>query len=97
MARVWRPAGDVAPASLDSDLVVGDQRTRQGAHRFVDETTRLMEAVRLDVAVAHLMELTSLLRKAIDSGPGAGDPAVREGVEALARMLSCFVPFTSEE
>lgn len=75
----------------------GDQRTRQGVHRLVDETTRLMEATRLNVAVARLMELTSLLRKAIDSGPGAGDPAVREGAEALARMLSCFAPFTAEE
>jgi leucyl-tRNA synthetase len=97
LARVWRLTGDLDPASRGADLTTGDLQTRQGVHRLVDETTRLMEATRLNVAVARLMELTSLLRKAIDSGPGPADPAVREGAEALARMLSCFAPFTAEE
>jgi leucyl-tRNA synthetase len=43
------------------------------------------------------MELVNAVRKAIDSGPGAADPAVREGAEALAVMLSLFAPYTSEE
>ncbi|WP_218008984.1 class I tRNA ligase family protein [Nocardia jiangxiensis] len=29
--------------------------------------------------------------------PGPADPVVREGVEALVRMSSCFAPFTAEE
>ncbi len=36
-------------------------------------------------------------RRAIDSGPGAGDPAVREAAETLAVMLSLFAPYTAEE
>ena len=36
-------------------------------------------------------------RKAIDSGPGSADPAVREAVEAIAIMLSLVAPFTAEE
>ena len=51
----------------------------------------------LNVAVARLMELVSATRKAIDSGPGAADPAVREAAEALAVMLSLFAPYTAEE
>jgi len=47
--------------------------------------------------VARLMELVSATRKAIDSGPGAADPAVREAAEALAVMLSLFAPYTAEE
>jgi leucyl-tRNA synthetase len=43
------------------------------------------------------MELVSATRKAIDSGPGAADPAVREAAEALAIMLSLFAPYTAEE
>ena len=43
------------------------------------------------------MELVSATRKAIDSGPGAADPAVREAAEALAVMLSLFAPYTAEE
>jgi leucyl-tRNA synthetase len=96
LARVWRLSGDVAPPT-GAPVSDGDLQVRQRVHRLVDETTRLLEGKRLNVAVARLMELTSLLRKAIDSGPGAADPAVREGAEALARMLSCFAPFTAEE
>jgi leucyl-tRNA synthetase len=36
-------------------------------------------------------------RKAIDTGPGGADPAVREAVEALAVMLSLVAPYTAEE
>jgi leucyl-tRNA synthetase len=43
------------------------------------------------------MELVSAARRAIDSGPGAGDPAVREAAESLAIMLSLFAPYTAEE
>ena len=43
------------------------------------------------------MELVSATRRAIDSGPGAGDPAVREAAEALAVMISLFAPYTAEE
>jgi leucyl-tRNA synthetase len=43
------------------------------------------------------MELVTATRRAIDSGPGAGDPAVREAAEALAIMISLFAPYTAEE
>jgi leucyl-tRNA synthetase len=97
LARVWRLSGDLDPTSRGVDATTGDRATRQGVHRLIDETTRLMETTRLNVAIARLMELTSLLRKAVGSGPGPTNPAVREGTEALVRMLSCFAPFTAEE
>jgi leucyl-tRNA synthetase len=43
------------------------------------------------------MELVSATRKAIDSGPGAANPAVREAAETLAVLLSLFAPYTAEE
>ncbi|MFD7646074.1 leucine--tRNA ligase [Streptomyces albidoflavus] len=96
LARVWRLCGDVTapPTGTAGD---GDLPLRRQTHRLVAEATRLMEHKRFNVAVARLMELTSTLRKAVDNGPGPADPAVREGAEALARMLSCFAPFTAEE
>ncbi|MGH3898523.1 MAG: leucine--tRNA ligase [Pseudonocardiaceae bacterium] len=97
LARVWRLAGDLDQASVGRAPETGDLGVRRSAHRLVSETTGLMERKRLNVAIARLMELTSLLRKAIDTGPGRSDPAVREGAEALVRMLSCFAPFTAEE
>ena len=36
-------------------------------------------------------------RKEIDSGCGAGDPAVREAAQAIAISLSLMAPFTAEE
>jgi leucyl-tRNA synthetase len=36
-------------------------------------------------------------RKAIDSGPGGADPAVREAAEVVAMLLSLVAPYTAEE
>jgi leucyl-tRNA synthetase len=95
LGRVWRVAADVAaavPAGGEPDL-----NLRKVTHRTIDEVTRLVEGARLNVAVARLMELTSAARKAIDSGPGAGDPAVREAAEVLTVLVSLFAPYTAEE
>jgi len=53
--------------------------------------------MRFNVAVARCMELVNAARKAVDGGPGGGDPAVREAVEAVAVMLSLFAPYTAED
>jgi leucyl-tRNA synthetase len=95
LGRVWRVAADVADAAAGPGP--GDQELRKITHRTVDEVTRLVEAARLNVAVARLMELTSAARRAIDAGPGPGDPAVREAAETLAVLLSVFAPYTAEE
>ena len=47
--------------------------------------------------VARVMELVNATRKAIDSGCGPADPAVREAVEAVTVMLSLVAPYTAEE
>ena len=95
LGRVWRVAADVAAASPSGGD--GDAELRKVTHRTIDEVTRLVDAARLNVAVARLMELTSAARKAIDSGPGADDPAVREAAATLAVLVSLFAPYTAEE
>ena len=95
LGRVWRLAADAGAAEPGPGA--GDGELRKVTHRTVDEVTRLVEAARLNVAVARLMELASATRRAIDSGPGAGDPAVREAAETLAILLSIFAPYTAEE
>jgi leucyl-tRNA synthetase len=98
LGRVARVAAEVATASaVADDPAAGDPQLRTVTHRTIDEVTRLVESSRLNVAVARLMELVSAARRTIDSGPGAGDPAVREAAEALAVMLSLFAPYTAEE
>ncbi len=95
LGRVWRVAADAGAAAATPGG--GDLELRRVTHRTIDEVTRLVEAARLNVAVARLMELASAARRAIDSGPGAGDPAVREAAETLAVLLSIFAPYTAEE
>ncbi|MGH3301151.1 MAG: leucine--tRNA ligase [Streptosporangiaceae bacterium] len=98
LGRVARVAADVAAArAVAGDPAAGDPDLRRVTHRTIDEVTRLVETTRLNVAVARLMELVSTARRTIDSGPGAGDAAVREAAEALAVMLSLFAPYTAEE
>src|SRR6201995_5519950 len=98
LGRVHRIAADVAAAGpADREFGEGDRDLRRVTHRVIDEVTRQVEDYHLNVAVARLMELVSATRKAIDSGPGAADPAVREAAEALAVMLSLFAPYTAEE
>ena len=100
LGRVWRIAADVAAAGTAPAPRRRRRATaslRRVTHRVIDEVTRQVENYHLNVAVARLMELVSATRKAIDSGPGAADPAVREAAEALAVMLSLFAPYTAEE
>ena len=95
LGRAWRVAADAGAAAPGPGP--GDAELRKITHRTIDEVTRLVEASRLNVAVARLMELTSAARRAIDSGPGPGDASVREAAGALAVMLSLFAPYTAEE
>ena len=71
---------------------------RKQTHRALSEAADRVESFRFNVAVAKTMELVNATRKAIDSGPGAADPAVREAVEAVAIMLSVVgAPYTAED
>ena len=96
LARAWRLAGDVTSAP-GTDPSSGDLALRRMTHRTVHETAQLVEGFRFNVAVARLMELVNATRKAVDGGPGGGDPAVREAVEAIAVILSLVAPYAAED
>ncbi len=97
LGRVIRIASDVGAVSGTGPVEAGDGELRRVTHKTIDEVTRLIESTRLNVAVARLMELATATRRAIDSGPGADDPAVREAAQTLAVLLSVFAPYTAEE
>jgi leucyl-tRNA synthetase len=102
LSRVWRLCSDIGTVGADGAAASGASEVRRGVHKLIAEATSHNDARRFNVTVARLMELTSLLRKAVDAGAtstgSAEDVAVvREGAEALARMLSIFGPFTAEE
>ena len=70
---------------------------RRSIHRLISQTTEAMERHRFNVAVARLMSLTAVLRKAVSGATDRNGTVVREGAQALARMLSCVAPYTAEE
>lgn len=96
LARAWRLAQDVT-SSPDVDWKTGDAALRRVTHHLLADAPGLIEAFKFNVVVARVMELVNATRKAIDSGPGAADAAVREAVETVALVLSLFAPYTAEE
>ncbi|MCW2667111.1 MAG: leucyl-tRNA synthetase [Frankiales bacterium] len=91
LGRVVRLATDVAALSGDARDLALDRVVAKA----VDEVTRLTESHRLNVAIARFHELTSALRKGVDTGSGAA--TLRDGVQALAVMLGCYAPYTAEQ
>jgi len=96
LQRAWRLSGDVASAPGVS-FADGDPALRRVTHKTLHEVEQLMETYRFNVVVARTMELVNATRKAIDSGCGPADPAVREATEAVAILLSLVAPYTAEE
>ena len=96
LARAWRLSGEVS-SPVDADVSQGDLALRRITHRVIDEVETAITTSRFNVAVARTMELVNAIRKAVDTGCGPADPAVREAVEATAVMLSLFAPYTAED
>jgi leucyl-tRNA synthetase len=96
LQRAWRLSGDVTSAP-GVDVTTGDEALRRTTARTVHDAAELVEVYRFNVVVAKVMELVNATRKAIDSGVGPADPAVREAAEAVTILLSLVAPYTAEE
>ena len=96
LQRAWRLSGDVT-SEPGVDVSGGDLALRRTTARTVHDAAELVEGYRFNVMVARVMELVNATRKAIDSGCGPADPAVREATEAVAILLSLVAPYTAEE
>ena len=94
--RAWRLSCDVR-SKPGVDFATGDLSLRKITHKSIHDIAFAVESFRFNVAVARVMELVNATRKAIDSGCGASDPAVREATEAVAIALSLITPYTAEE
>jgi len=96
LQRAWRVALDVASPPA-TDPTGGDPSLRHTSHKIMGEVGDLLDARRFNVVVARLMELVNATRKAIDTGCGPADPAVREAAEFTAIGLSLVAPYLAEE
>ncbi|WP_419790054.1 leucine--tRNA ligase [Rothia aeria] len=96
LARAWRVAQDVT-SEPGVDAASGDANLHKLVARTVHDVKQLLDAGKFNVVVAKTMELVNATRKAIDSGAGGADPAVREAAETIAILLSLFAPYTAED
>jgi len=94
--RAWRLSGDVE-SKPGIDFTKGDLALRKSTAKSLNDISFAVETFRFNVAVARVMELVNVTRKAIDSGCGPTDPAVREAAEAVALSLSLIAPYTAED
>ena len=94
--RAWRLSGDVT-SKVGVDFPSGDLALRKATHKALHDIAFAVESFRFNVSVARIMELVNATRKAIDSGCGPADPAVREATEVVAIALSLIAPYTAEE
>ena len=96
LARAWRIAQDVT-SEPGVDAASGDANLHKLVARTIHDVKQLLDAGKFNVVVAKTMELVNATRKAIDSGPGGADPAVREAAETIAILLSLYAPYTAED
>ena len=96
LARAWRVAQDVS-SPVGADASGGSASLRRVTHKFLADVGTSVESYKFNVVVARLMDLVNHVRKEIDSGAGAADPAVREAAEVVALGLSMFAPHVAED
>ncbi|MFM9015758.1 MAG: class I tRNA ligase family protein, partial [Candidatus Nanopelagicus sp.] len=94
--RAWRISQEVA-SKPGVDFKTGNLELRKVTHKTLADIELAVESFRFNVTIARIMELVNAARKAIDSGCGAQDPAVREAAEAIAISLSLVAPYTAED
>jgi leucyl-tRNA synthetase len=94
--RAWRISQDVS-SKPGVDFKSGDIELRKAIHKSLSEIELAVESFRFNVVIARIMELVNATRKAIDSGCGPTDPAVREAAETIAIALSLVAPYTAED
>ncbi len=101
--KVWRLVDDIAENAAAKDAVkpaelapVADD-LRRAAHKTLDAVGRNIEALRFNVAVAQIYELTNALTQAVGKQAKGLDWALREGAELLVQMIGPMMPHLAEE
>ncbi|MFY1672242.1 leucine--tRNA ligase [Plantactinospora sp. WMMB334] len=89
LQRVWRTIVDEQTGELRVTDAPADEETRRLLHRIVDGVRADLDGIRLNTAIAKLIELTNGLTRL------AATP--REVAEPLLLMLSPFAPHLAEE
>ncbi|MDW5323071.1 leucine--tRNA ligase [Plantactinospora sp. KLBMP9567] len=89
LQRVWRTIVDEHTGELRVTDAPADEQTRRLLHRIIDGVRGDLDGIRMNTAIAKLIELTNGLTR-LETTP-------REVAEPLLLMLSPFAPHIAEE
>ncbi|GAB3984723.1 leucine--tRNA ligase [Plantactinospora veratri] len=89
LQRVWRTMVDEQTGRLRVTDAPADEQTRRLLHRIIDGVRSDLDGIRMNTAIAKLIELTNALTR-LEATP-------REVAEPLLLMLSPFAPHIAEE
>jgi len=102
VSRLWRlvtepevelpPPGEAIPSGLGAALTA----IRRQTHKTIAAVTDDIDKFRFNRAVARIRELTNALEGVSGETPSAGT-VLREGLEAVTRMLGPMMPHLAEE
>jgi leucyl-tRNA synthetase len=100
--RVWRIVDEVAEksgkgASRPASFTPEAEELRRAAHKALDAVGRHIEALRFNVAVAQIYELTNALSAALAKSSQENSWALREATEILVQSISPMMPHLAEE
>ncbi len=90
LQRLWRNVIDESTGRATVVDEPADTETRQRLHRTIDVVRTEVEALRLNTAIAKLIELNNHVTK-------TDEPTSREVAEALTLMVAPFAPHVGEE
>ena len=102
--RLWRVVDEVATAVPDRGIVRPNELTgpalelHKAVHKTLFAIGKEIEAIRLNVGIARLYELTSAIAQGLQSQTAAGMPwALREAAEILVQLFGPYMPHLGEE
>jgi leucyl-tRNA synthetase len=101
--RIWRIMGEIEAKAAGKDAPrpadFGDDamELRRATHKTLDAVGRQIEALRFNVAVAQLYELSNALTAALAKSGAGLDWALREAIEHLVQMIGPMMPHLAEE
>jgi leucyl-tRNA synthetase len=101
--RIWRLMGDIESKASPKDAArpadFGEEalELRRATHKTLDAVGRQIEALRFNVAVAQLYELSNALTAALAKSGVGLDWALREAIEHLVQMIGPMMPHLAEE
>ena len=101
--RIWRLMGEIEVKAAAKDTPrptdFGEEalELRRATHKALDAVGRNIEALRFNVAVAQLYELSNALTAALAKSGAGLDWALREAIEHLVQMIGPMMPHLAEE